>query len=263
MGRGGEAVQAAGVCKEEAEKRRSDMRAMAAVLLLGLVLSAGAAPLAVAEDMFESTPKKSPWKEGQVIKAELVWLAALRGGYSEATFRMPDGERVNIELDSGENCVADEKCDRITPEGALEHVGPTPEDHILNNVYLGRQMLITFTQLNWKDTTDGDVWYGITASRVRLDRDPAAPRNTWIIPHQKLRGKIFCPYILDSENVYLITEDGKKYRLVPRWNGELLSFLHFCRLEESLTLEGDFLPRDEEKNVFQTYTRPEEFIPDW
>lgn len=238
------------------------MRALM-VLLLGLVLSAGAAPGAVAEDTFEINPTKSPWKEGQVIKAEFVWSAWVQGGYDERTFRMPDGRGVNILLDPIGNCVADEKCEDITPEEALEHVGPTPEKHILNKAYLGRQMLITFKRINWKDTTDGDAVYGITASRVRLDRDPAAPRNTWIIPHQKLRGKIFCPYILDSENVYLITEDGKKYRLVPRWNGDLLSFLHFCRLEESLTLEGDFLPRDEEKNVFQTYTRPEEFIPDW
>lgn len=154
------------------------MRAMAAVLL-GLVLSAGAAPLAVAGNEFEEIP----WKEGDVIRAKLLGWNTLRKGFVQGVFQTADGVMVCIVLDPDRKCTVNVTCEDMTPEEVVAHIGPAPGDHIRNVAWIGRWMFITFKQWNslLGATEDDRPVYAITASGVRLDDNleasPAPPRH--------------------------------------------------------------------------------------
>lgn len=245
------------------------MRAMPLLLLLGMLTGLWSAPAAEA---------KCPlWKAGEVITAELVNLEFGQGYYT-ANFITPDDIHVYLMLDDGGNCLEsngaaeyppaerEHYCAvRITPPEVIEHEGPWLEDHILDHTRLGYPMRITFQHF-MGDNEDDDVWYGITASDVRLDRDPHAPRNTRIIPHRKVRGNIYCPPFKDGDDiyddhVYFITPDARKYKLAPESPRGNMGFSEFCAVRETITLEGDFWREGTDVHIFQTAQEPREFLP--
>lgn len=237
------------------------MRTIAwAGLWLGLVWSLWAAPAAVAGNGRDIA--NAPWKKGEEINAELVWLGWTRADFFEAVFRTPDGTGVRILLDPDGKCRAAGTCRRITPEKAIERGQFTLDGDILNRYAFGSPMRITFRRLVGKSATeDGRPLYDITASAVRRERDERTPRETWVKPYQYLRGAIVCPEPEDADHVYLLTEEGKQYRLLPGWPAHWSDMTLFCRVEEPVALKGDFLPKYKEKDVLRIYNIPQQFVP--
>lgn len=200
---------------------------------------------------------QTPWKEGEVITAELV---GVQGEHPclESIFATPDGAWIDILLYPREDCAAYRRCDVITRPEALEHVGPGAEDHILAEAYLGRRMRITFQRLarTWT-RINGDTCYLIIASDVRLDRNPFAPRHTRIIPRRTLRGTIFCPKVEDAygyyyKGVYMIAEDGKKYTLVRKSTWDGTDFSRLCGIKGTAIVRGDILRENAGTLLFHT-----------
>lgn len=192
------------------------------------------------------------WKVGTVIRAELVdryWT----GGYDYAEFLTPERENIILIMDLDGNCGEsphEEKCREMTPETALEDDALGDEERDYKN--LGRRMLITAGGI----APNG----ALAASRVRLDPDPQAPRNTHILPYQELTGKILCREDEDGGDVSLLTEQGVRHSLTPRTGEARRDFSMLCRATGTVTLHGEFLLWTGESPLFRFLDTAEKYL---